>query len=210
MNPSLSLRPQVLTWLQSNVPQPRIDHILRVEQMAIELAQIHGVDQEKAALAGLMHDLAKYFKPARLLELAQQANLPIDSVDQANPHLLHAEVSAIVARTEFGITDLEILNAIANHTLGRPEMDQLSCIVFLADSLEPGRGDTPELNQIRQAAQQDLSRAVWLNCDATLQYLIQTQRLIHPRALLTRNAFLQQAKTQQKFTESAKPLPVPT
>lgn len=208
MNQFLTLRQSVLAWLQDNVPQPRIEHILRVEQMAIDLAKIHGVDIEKAALAGLMHDLAKYFKSARLLEMARQANLPLDPVDEANPHLLHADVSAIVAQQEFGIQDTEILSAIANHTLGRPGMDALSCIVYLADSLEPGRGDTNELNHLRQVAQQNLGQAVWLNCDASVQFLIQTQRLIHPRALLTRNWFLQQTKAQQKFTESPKPLPV--
>lgn len=202
------LRQQVLAWLKENVPDSRIEHILRVEQMAINLAILHQADVEKAALAGLMHDLAKYFKPARLLDMARQANLPLDPVDEANPHLLHADISAIVAREEFGVQDPEILSAIANHTLGRPGMDDLSCIVYLADSLEPGRGDTPELNQLRQLAQQNLAQAVWQTCDASVQFLLQTQRLIHPRALQTRNSFLQQTKSQQKFTESAKPLPV--
>ncbi|MEP0913926.1 bis(5'-nucleosyl)-tetraphosphatase (symmetrical) YqeK [Leptolyngbya sp. GB1-A1] len=208
MKQSLSLRQQVLAWLKENVPKSRIEHILRVEQMAIHLARVHRVDVEKAALSGLMHDLAKYFKPARLLEIARRASLPLDPVDEANPHLLHAEIGAIVAREEFGVQDAEILGAIANHTLGSPGMNSLSCIVYLADSLEPGRGDTLELNHLRQVAQQNLAQAVWLNCDASVQFLIQTQRLIHPRALLTRNWFLQQTKSQQKFTEASKPLPV--
>jgi len=207
MQQSPILRQQVLAWLKENVPEPRIEHILRVEQMAIDLAQIHKVDVKKAALAGLMHDLAKYFKSARLLEMARQAGILLDPVDEANPHLLHADISAIVAREEFSIHDPEVLGAIANHTLGRPGMDNLSCIVYLADSLEPGRGDTPELNHLRQVAQQNLAQAVWFTCDTSMQSLLQTQRLIHPRALLTRNWFLQQTKMQQKFTESSKPLP---
>ena len=89
-----------------------------------------------------MHDLAKYFKPQRLLELARAAGLSIDEVDIATPHLLHADVSAIVAQSEFGITNPEILHAIADHTLGRPGMSAMSCIIFLADTLEAGRGDT--------------------------------------------------------------------
>lgn len=208
MAQSLLLRDQVLAWLHQNVPLPRIEHILRVEQMATDLAKVHRVNGEKAALAGLMHDLAKYFKSTRLLEMARRAGLPLDPVDETNPHLLHADISAIVAREEFGVQDAEILSAIANHTLGRPGMDDLSCIVYLADSLEPERGDTPALNHLRQVAQQNLAQAVWQNSDYTVQYLIQTQRLIHPRALLTRNWFLQQAKTQQKFTEPPKSLPV--
>lgn len=187
------LRQQILNWLADHVPESRISHVLRVEQMAIELAKAHGLDVNKAAQAGLMHDLAKNFKPQLLLDLARQEGLPIDPVDEANPHLLHADVGAIVARNEFGIQDEDVLAAIANHTLGKPGMSPLSCVVFLADSLEPGRGDSPELNCLRQVSQENLYQAVWMTCDYTLRHLIETHRLIHPRAIQTRNWFLQQA-----------------
>lgn len=189
------LRQHVLSWLADNVPEPRLNHILRVEQMAIALAQTHELDVNKAAQAGLMHDLAKYFKPQTLLTMARQEGLPIDPVDEINPHLLHADVGAIVARDTFGIQDEDVLAAIANHTLGRPGMTPISCVVFLADTLEPGRGDTPELNALRQVSQQNLHQAVWLTCDYTLNYLMATHRLIHPRALQTRNWFVQHCKT---------------
>jgi predicted HD superfamily hydrolase involved in NAD metabolism len=188
---STSLRQLVLDWLANHVPPARIQHILGVEQMASDLARHHHLDVAKAEQAALMHDLAKYFKPQRLLEMARAEGLALDPVDEANPHLLHADIGAIVARDQFGVTDPEILAAIANHTLGRPEMDALSCVVFLADSLEPGRGDTPELNLLRQASFENLHQAVWMNCDASFQFLIAARRLIHPRALLTRNWFLQ-------------------
>jgi predicted HD superfamily hydrolase involved in NAD metabolism len=82
------VREQVLAWLNENVPPKRIQHILGVEQMAIELAGHYQLDTHIAAQAGLMHDLAKYFKPQRLLELARAEGLPIDEVDIAAPHLL--------------------------------------------------------------------------------------------------------------------------
>jgi predicted HD superfamily hydrolase involved in NAD metabolism len=181
------VREKVLAWLQDNVPPKRIQHILGVEQMAIELAGHYQLDPHTAATAGLMHDLAKYFKPQRLLEIARAEGLPIDEVDIAAPHLLHADVSAIVARDEFGITNPEILHAIADHTLGRPEMGAMSCIIFLADSLEAGRGDTEELQSLRQLSYQNLHRAVWHTCDYSLQYLLSTRCLIHPRTIRTRN-----------------------
>jgi predicted HD superfamily hydrolase involved in NAD metabolism len=181
------VREKVLAWLSENVPPKRIQHILGVEQMAIELAGHYQLDPHIAATSGLMHDLAKYFKPQRLLELARAEGLPIDEVDIAAPHLLHADVSAIVARDEFGITDPEILHAIADHTLGRPEMSPMSCIIFLADTLEAGRGDTEELQSLRQLSYQNLHRAVWHTCDYSLQYLLSTRCLIHPRTIRTRN-----------------------
>lgn len=190
-------RERVLIWLCDRVPQSRISHILGVEQMAIELACHYQVDRQKAATAGLMHDLAKYFKPQLLLEMARLEGLEIDPIGAATPHLLHADVSAIVARDTFGVKDEEILKAIANHTLGRPGMDKLSCIVFLADTLEPGRGNTPELESLRQISYQNLAKAIWLTCDYSLKFLLETHCLIHPRTIATRNWFLQTAKEKQ-------------
>ncbi|MDX2213041.1 MAG: bis(5'-nucleosyl)-tetraphosphatase (symmetrical) YqeK [Oculatellaceae cyanobacterium bins.114] len=197
------LRQRVLDWLADNVPESRINHILGVEKMAIDLAQIHDQSVEKAAQAGLMHDLAKYFKPRRLLEMAKAEGLPLDPVDEINPHLLHADISAIVARQEFGIADPEILEAIAHHTLGKPGMSALSCIVFLADTLEPGRGNTPELEQLRQVSRDNLDQATWMVCDYSFRYLINTHRLIHPRTVLTRNWFLHQTTRSATSNHSA-------
>jgi predicted HD superfamily hydrolase involved in NAD metabolism len=200
-----TLRQQVLDWLADNVPESRIRHIVGVEQMAIDLALHHGLDAEKAAQAGLMHDLAKYFKSHRLLQIARAEGLLLDPVDETNPHLLHADVGAIVARDQFGLKDPEVLAAIANHTLGRPDMSPLSCAVFLADSLEPGRGDTPELNLLRQISYQSLHQAVWMTCDASIRHLLETHRLIHPRTVMTRNWFLQHSEPRK-----AAELPTPS
>lgn len=180
-------RDRVLTWLADNVPASRIKHILGVEQMSAALAGHYHLDVEKAAEAGLMHDLAKYFKPARLLQMATEAGIAVDPLCVADPHLLHADVSAIVAREEFGVRDEAVLEAIALHTLGHPGMSPLSCVVFLADSLEPGRGDTPELEQLRQVSRQDLDKAMWFTCDYSVQRLLGSRKSIHPRTVLTRN-----------------------
>lgn len=193
------MRDRVLVWLGNNVPESRLNHILRVEQMAFELAEHYNLDVEKAASAGLMHDLAKYFKPQKLLEMARAEKLDIDPVSEANPHLLHADVSAIVARDTFGVKDEEVLQAIANHTLGRPGMTRLSCIVFLADSLEPGRGNTSELEALRQVSCQNLYQAVWLTCDYSLKFLLETHGFIHPRTIATRNWFLQEVKNKSEI-----------
>ncbi|MEM7726314.1 MAG: bis(5'-nucleosyl)-tetraphosphatase (symmetrical) YqeK [Cyanobacteria bacterium P01_A01_bin.45] len=184
------MRQRVITWLKDNVPASRVSHVIRVEQMAVELAAFHNVDPCKAAWAGLMHDLAKYFKPEKLLAMAQANDLELDALMKATPHLLHADVSALVAKNTFDIQDEEVLQAIANHTLGRPGMDMLSCIVFLADSLEHGRGNTPELQALRSMSYENLDRAVYFTCDYTFKKLLTGSRLIHPRVIETRNWFL--------------------
>lgn len=196
-----NLREQTLAWLWDNVPAARVQHVLGVEQMSVELACHYGLDAEKARIAGLMHDLAKYVPPPTLLQMARDDGLDIDEVAAANPHLLHADASAIVARDRFGIRDRTILAAIANHTLGRPEMDDLSCVVFVADALEPNRGDTPELNAMRRACWENLYQGVRQTCDHSLQYLIRASRTIHPRAVATRNWALARAKASAAIAD---------
>ena len=185
------MREQVIGWLSENVSEHRLRHILGVEQMCIELANHHNCDPERAARAGLMHDLAKFFPPTRLLQMAKDHNLELDPISLVHPHLVHAEVSAIVAESEFGVRDEEVLTAIANHTLGVPQMSKLSCIVFIADKLEPNRGNTPELERMRQTSYQDIYRSVGQTCDYSLKHLLDSHRPIHPRTILTRNWALQ-------------------
>lgn len=197
-------RSQILDWLSVHVPPPRIQHILGVEQMAVELADYYQLNRHQAQLAGLMHDLAKYYPPQLLLEMARTHNISLDPILLAHPHLLHADVGAIVACEEFNIKDEEILTAIANHTLGRPEMSPLSCIIFLADCLEPSRGNTATLNTLRSLCFKSLYQAVWQTCDDTLQYLMKMSLVIHPRAILTRNWALSVHK-QQLSTDNQSP-----
>ncbi len=188
------MREQVINWLKKNVSEDRLQHILGVEKMCEELAIHHKVDHKKAAQAGLMHDLAKFFSPPKLLAMAKKEYNEIDSICLSNPHLLHADVSAMVARDTFRVTDEDILNAIRNHTLGNPEMNDLSCIVFIADALEPNRGDTPELEKMRQVSCKNLYKSVQQTCEYSLQYLIKTNKTIHPRAILTRNWALHEVR----------------
>ncbi len=42
-------------------------------------------------------------------QMVQTEGIILDPVEEANPHLLHAEVSVIVARKQFGVQDEEIL-----------------------------------------------------------------------------------------------------
>lgn len=174
-------RQQVLDWLAEHVPKPRLSHILRVEATAIELADVHHLSVAQAAEAGLLHDVAKSFDPLRLLEIAQTHSVAIDPLLKDNPHLLHGPVGAVVAAEEFGVEDRAVLDAIANHTLGSPDMSDLSCVLFLADGMEPGRGKHAKLEKIRTVSRQNLYQGVSLMCDFKLKRLIKNNQSFTPR-----------------------------
>ena len=73
-------------------------------------------------------------------------------------------------------------------------MSLLSCIVFLADSVEPGRGNSASLKVLRQVSQENIYKAVYLTCNCTIEKLLDSPRLIHPRLIATRNKFLVKCK----------------
>lgn len=190
-------REQVLSWLRENVSAHRVEHILGVEKTCLDLAKLHNISPKKAAKAGLLHDLAKFFPPKKLLKIASKAKIEVDPICQNHPHLIHADVSAVLAKTEFGITNKDILNAIRNHTLGNPQMSALSCIVYIADCIEPGRGNNSELSKIRHLATQNLYQATWATGDYTLNYLVGDRKVIHPRTVLTRNWALSRSSSSK-------------
>ena len=197
------LRREVLHWLEKAVTAKRRQHILRVEAMAIALAQQHNLAVDRAQQAGLMHDLAKCFTPSQLLAVAEAEGWTLDPAETDCPHLLHASVGAVVARDTFGVTNPQVLNAIAHHTLGSPDMDALGCVVYVADSLEPGRGDTPQLQHLRQLSYRDLWGATYETCVASLQHLLENRRPVHPRTILTHNSLLPSHRHRKAVSSAA-------
>lgn len=117
----------------------RYEHCVRVARCADLLAQRHGVDPAKARLAGMLHDLARLYSAARLIDECERRGLPIDAFERRNPIVLHARLGAALAREGYGVDDPGVLSAIEKHTTAAATMSALDCVLYLADALEPGR-----------------------------------------------------------------------
>ena len=65
----------------------------------------------------------------------------------------------------------DILNAILYHTTGHENMSLLEKIIFVADYIEPGRKQAPNLLEIRKLAFQNLDNAMLQILEDTLKYL---------------------------------------
>lgn len=139
---------KILDWLKNNLNEERYLHTLGTADCAKELAGKYGLDNEKAYLAGLLHDCAKCFSNEKLLEIIHK-NLHVEECEMLNYKTLHAPVSAFIAEKEFNVTDKEILSAIRWHTLGKLDMTDFEKIVFLADKIEPNTRDKEYSEQIR-------------------------------------------------------------
>lgn len=136
----------------------RYEHSIRVAQAAETLARLHGVDAEKAYLAGMLHDLARLYSAERLIAESEVRGFSMSDAERDHPTLLHARLGAALAREAFGIEDAEVLSAIEKHTTGDAVMSPLDCVVYLADSLEPNRRFA-EREQLWEFALRDLEGA---------------------------------------------------
>lgn len=149
----------------------RFEHTLGVEFTSASLAMRYGASVRSAQTAGLLHDCAKCLTDEKRLSICRKHDIAMTDTERKNPFLLHAKVGAYLAGEKYGIKDEDILNAIRNHTTGRPEMSLLEKIVFVADYIEPGRKQAPNLEEIRGLAFQNLDRALLRILEDTLEYL---------------------------------------
>ena len=157
--------------LQEHLKKDRYEHSLSVAFTSICLAMAHGEDLQKAELAGLCHDCAKYMGKKELLEACQRDHIPVLPEYLEAPQVLHGIYGASYAKKHFQIENEEVLSAIYYHTLGKPAMTKLEKIVYLADYIEVRRGSREELNTIRKIAFQDLDLAVKLCLEASIAYV---------------------------------------
>ena len=97
-------------------------------------------------------------------------------------------------KTQFGIHDEEILDAIRYHTSGRDQMTLMDKIVCLADYMEPGR-DFPGVDLIRELAERSLEKALVAGFDSTISFLLAKGKRIYPLTILTRNDLITQINT---------------
>lgn len=149
-------RVEMIDKLRYKLPMKRFEHSIGVEYTAGTMAFMYGVDCEKAMIAGLLHDCAKYVPNDKKIHKCEKRKIPITECEYKNPELLHAKLSAVYAREKYEVEDQEILSAIVCHTTGKPAMTTLDKIIYIADFIEPNRTPLPEMDEIRKEAYTDL------------------------------------------------------
>lgn len=176
--------------MEKSLDPKRYEHTLGVAYTAAALAMRYDASIGNAQIAGMLHDCAKCLSNEKKLSICEKHNISINEVERRNPLLLHAKVGSFVAMDEYGVTDSDIINAILNHTTGRPGMSLLEKIVFISDYIEPGRKQAPNLPEIRKMAFVNLDQALVKILGDTLAYLRSTDGEIDPMTEKTYNYYV--------------------
>ena len=164
-------------------------HSLNVSKEAVRFAEKYGADVEKARLAGLLHDVTKETDGDKQLQIIEKGGIILSETEKRSPKLWHAISGACYVRDMLGIDDPDIFNAIRFHTTARAGMSMLEKVVFLADFTSAER-DYPDIDIIREHAENSLEEGMLYGLKFTLSRLIGRGNLVSPDALAAYNEIL--------------------
>lgn len=146
-----------------NQQEEALHHVEAVAEIAVALANAYGMDAEKVKTAALLHDISAIRTPQEMYSTAKKRGLRIDPAEEKYHALLHQRISKIIAQEDFGITDVQILNAIECHTTLKTNACVFDKIIFIADKISRNPQDVPQYEDLLQiGSEQKLNEACYL------------------------------------------------
>ncbi|WP_091657784.1 bis(5'-nucleosyl)-tetraphosphatase (symmetrical) YqeK [Alteribacillus iranensis] len=185
-----------LKLVKPHLTNKRYIHTVGVMNTAVNLAHRYEVNTNKAKMAAIFHDYAKYRSVEEMREIIQKNGWD-ERFIQFNNELLHAPAGSYLVEKEIGIKDSEILSAIFWHTTGKANMDPLEKVIFLADYIEPNR-NFPGVKEVREQAEVDLDRAVLMALHNTVLFLMSKEEPVFPETLHAYNDLVLEISKQNK------------
>lgn len=182
--------------LKKELDEDRYQHTLGVMYTSASMAMRYGADVTQALLAGLLHDCAKCIPGDKKIHLCEKYGLPVSDVEYENPGLLHARLGAYLAEKKYHIHDQEIIHAIGSHTTGRPGMSLLEKIVYIADYIEPGRRELPNMKEVRPLAFTNIDQCLYRILEDSLVYLNSRNISVDPMTQKTYDYYKNELKKE--------------
>ena len=165
--------------LKGRLLEKRYIHSLNVADSARALAKKYGADEEKAYFAGLVHDIMKNASDDEQLQIMGKGGIILTRTEKENKKLWHAMAGECYLRTEMGITDKDILNAVRYHTTGRAGMSILEKVVYIADYISAER-DYSDADVMRELSwNEGLDEAALYALKFSFKSLSKKEKLIH-------------------------------
>ena len=170
---------QAKELVRARLSDKRYEHTLNVKKMAVKLAKRYGADEDRAALAALLHDSAKEISKEEMRAIMRAHPEYAEGGEERPTPVWHGICAAILARTEWGVEDEAVLSAIACHTAGKPGMSKLDKIVYLADMSSKER-DWPGVNKLRKLEMKDLDEAMLMALQRTNEFVFSQGKPLDP------------------------------
>ena len=157
-----------------------------------KLAKIYNADIEKCKVAALLHDICKEMDMEYIKNICKNNFMnELSEEDLENNEILHGFAGAYYVKSELGINDKEILNAIKYHTIGAKNMTLVEKIVYIADAIEYGR-NYPSVVEIREETFKNLDKGILMEIEHKEKYLESIGKKSHPNTYKLKKEILKE------------------
>ncbi len=174
---STELKEQVQEFFDHYSKSETAIHSFEVANEAQRLASLLGLSEEKAFIAGLLHDISVVIPNEERIPLQISLNQVVLEEEKELPMILHQKQSVFVSTEIFGIKDKEILSAIESHTTLRKNATQLDKLIFIADKIKWDRSHSaPYLDELNKALKISLDDA----CKVYINWAMTDIVVLHP------------------------------
>jgi predicted HD superfamily hydrolase involved in NAD metabolism len=170
-----------ISFLSTYIDEKRMIHSIGTAKQAVKLAKIYGENEEKAYIAGLLHDIAKGKCDIESENIAEEYGISIDEAELINPELIHGRLGAKIVSKQLKIDDEDILNSICWHTTGRENMSLLEKIIYIADLTEPSR-QFENIDIVRRLAEKDIDKAMIYALKCVIDFVQCEGYALHPNS----------------------------
>ena len=171
----------------ARMSEGRREHVERVTDLLDAWAGHHELpeaDRIRWRAAGRLHDALREADPE---ELGFWTDL-----DWPEP-VLHGPACAARLREE-GVEDEELLEAVAWHTVGDPEMGWFGRHLYLADFLEPGRSFLPDVRErLRWIMPGEPAEALLSTVALRIAHRLEVRGALRPRTIAFWNRLLEES-----------------
>ena len=175
--------------LKQILSEKRYTHSVGTMNMARELAHIYGENEDEAAFAGLIHDIAKELSKDEILQYVKIHKIKMDEIEKENLGLMHAKNGASIAKERYNASE-KVQNAIKYHTTGNVKMDTFAKIIYVADKVEENR--TYEgVEELRELARKDLDKTILALIDFVIEKSNRLGRTTHPDTIELREKLIE-------------------
>lgn len=150
--------------------QHRLRHIYGVRDMSLNLGKKYGCDLYKLEVAALLHDITKYYtKEQNIQVIKDNFENSKEILEGYNEFIYHGFSARVAASEQYHVTDIDILDSIMNHTIGKPNMTIYEKIIFISDYTEINR-TYDSCVKVRKMLKEDIDLAVYTAIDDSITF----------------------------------------
>jgi len=170
---------EYINLIKSSLSAYRFHHSMCVADKARELAKKYGIDEEKAYVAGILHDITKEMPSDEQIKLIEENGHMLSDFEKSNHRIFHQMSGAAYVEKVLGITDKDIISGIRYHTTGRADMSIFEMIIYLADFTSADRS-YPDVDIMREKTDKSLLEGMLYSLKYTICDVVSHERTIHP------------------------------